>query len=149
MSLIEAFKYMKKIINNGIKKGYSVSAVKNSIDTYVDILVEEGNITSKDARTLKGIKEDLSSIMSKKVTADEAFIEILGERDKPKEKVKKVHEVESPVIVSCGGSSVKRDRCGNVITDRCGSPVFESPSSRCGGSSSSSSCGSGWSTSRC
>lgn len=147
MSLIEAFKYMKKIINNGVKKGYSVSAVKNSIDTYIDILVEEGNVTSEDARVLKSIKKDLSSIMSKGKTADEVLIDILGEREKQKEKVKKVHEVESPVIVSCGGSSVSRDRCGNIITGRCGSPVYESSSSRCGGSSSSS-CGSG-SISRC
>lgn len=141
MKLVEAFKNMKKIITNGINKGYTVCAVKNSIDSYIDILVDDGDLSNKDAEILKTVQKELSSIMSEDKTADEVFIDALEENEKPKEKTKTVHETSSPVIVECGGSRVQRDRCGNIVTGRCGSPVYESSSSRCG-SSSSSSCGS-------
>ena len=149
MKLTEALHYVKEIIKNGKKKGYPALEVKHSIITYVDIVKDEGSISADDAKVLLAVAEKTSDIMSGETTVDKVSMDYLsGQYDKasrsekPSQKVK-TREESSPII-DCH-SSVKRDRCGNIVTDRCGNPVTtsSSSSSRCGSSSSSfGSCGS-------
>ncbi|MBR3146193.1 MAG: hypothetical protein IKF47_02895 [Bacilli bacterium] len=151
MKLTEALHYAKEIIKNGKKKGYSATEVKHSIITYTDIVKDEGNITEDDAKVLMAVANKTSDIMSGETTVDKVSICYLSEqrkeaskKERPYQKVKSREEESSPIVVDCH-SSVKRDRCGNIVTDRCGGPVYESSSSssRCGSSSSSfGSCGS-------
>ena len=152
MKLTDAFHYEKEIIKNGKRKGYPVSEIKHSINTYVDILLDDGSLSEKDADVLMRIADRTSEIISGEVTADQVCIEVLSEpydKDKKSETKKtKVKEKEYNYYELGCPRGVKRDRCGNIITDDCGSPVFSNPISRCG-SSSSSSCGSTGESSRC
>lgn len=140
MKLGEAFNYMKKIINNGVKKGYSVDEVKNSIDSYIDILVEDGDLTMEKAEILRAVSNELSSIMSNEKTADEVIIDVLDEKEDEKARVSEVSEpfvyaCSRPVMVErCSSSSSSVRSCGGSRT---------TVSSSCGSSSTSSYCGGG------
>ena len=139
MKLGEAFNYMKKIINNGVKKGYSVEEVKNSIDSYIDILVDEGDITMEKAEILRDVSNELSSIMSNEKTADEVIIDVLEEKEDEKARVSKVSE---PFVYACS-RPVMVDRCSAPSSVRSCGGSRTTVSSRCGSSSSSSACGRG------
>ena len=139
MKLGEAFNYMKKIINNGVKKGYSVDEVKNSIDSYIDILVDEGDLTIEKAEILREVSNELSSIMSNEKTADEVIIDVLEEKEE--EKVR-VTEVSKPVVFECS-KPVMVDRCSAPSSVRSCGGSRSTVSSSCGSSSTSSYCGGG------
>ncbi len=139
MKLGEAFNYMKKIINNGVKKGYSVEEVKNSIDSYIDILVDEGDITMEKAEILRDVSNELSSIMSNEKTADEVIIDVLEEKEDEKARVSKVSE---PFVYACSRPAMV-DRCSAPSSVRSCGGSRTTVSSRCGSSSSSSACGRG------
>ena len=127
MKLIEAFNYMKKIINNGKKNDFSVKNVRKGVTKYIDTLVEQKAISFNDRKFLIEVSKKIKPIMEDKITADEAFVEVLSATEKvdyvscsidDSDTEEISHKKESDVIVKSSKNNSNEEPKTEVIKTR-------------------------------
>lgn len=84
METTEAFNYIKKIINEGKKNNKDYKLIQWDISQYLDILIDEKQITKKQNTLLSCVLGRMKDIVANKITADEVFVKALSKRENSK-----------------------------------------------------------------
>ena len=79
MKLIEAYKFMNKIIENGKDKGYSVSNIQKGLYDYLRILMEQDCLSENNHIILTAITDRLDEVIDDKKALSDLLIELYSE----------------------------------------------------------------------
>ena len=81
MKVIEAYKFMKKIVENGEKKGYKASNIKRGVSEYLNILEEQECLSLAGLKLLRIVANSINDIIKHNVTIDEVskYLDLAGE----------------------------------------------------------------------
>lgn len=145
------YRFIKKIIENGIRSNLSVTKIEEAIDTLLNNLKSQNLIPSEEISTLLLLKKYLPLILKNTITIDEAYIQIL--KMKLMENRREKTFIEEPKTYTIGSCLREREisssRCAasSSYSDSCGNSKQSSNSNSC--YSSSSSCGSSRTSGRC
>ena len=154
--------FAANIISNGVETKLPIEKIQEGLTKYIEYLNTQGYSDEESLKVLNNITTTLPELVKLATVYGSNGITNLM-LNKPLQK--NSSNIIPPNHVVVPNYSVKTDRCGNVVTDKCGSPVpkekpvvsrssCDTPSiskSNCGGTSntvSSSSCGGGRSMGR-
>ena len=130
MKVIEAYKFMKKIVENGEKKGYKASNIKRGVSEYLNILEEQECLSLAGLKLLRIVANSINDIIKHNVTIDEVFVEAMCQLEdsgftllEEEDKVNTQHTG----VNHCGGltdhcndtSKTYNKKCDRVIGGNC------------------------------
>ena len=81
MELVDAYNFMRKIINNGIEKKYSTKNIKKGVNDYINVLKEQECLNKDDYLLLASVANRIDDLIGDKVRVDVFLTSFFGELD--------------------------------------------------------------------
>ena len=67
MELVDAYNFMRKIIDNGIEKKYSTKNIKKGVNDYINVLKEQECLNKDDYLLLASVANRIDDLIGDKV----------------------------------------------------------------------------------
>ena len=118
MELIDAYNFMKKIIDNAKDNNYKVDNVKKSLYQFLNILKEQNCLSLMDYEILLSVTNELNDIMNDEKDINQVFIEILCDKFKDLEYEHVYSKALDRIISnSCHSKRLIYDECGQSLSN--------------------------------
>ena len=148
---MDIYRFVKKVIENGIENKLSEEKVLMNIDILMNNLKKEHSISNEDVIAINSLKRYIKIILNRSITVDEAYIEILRSTLITNNDLNK--EKEESKVYTIGSCLKERKINTENRNTKNYYDSYENTSSSCGSSryssSYSSSCGIDRYSSRC